>query len=151
MRTSWRRLRAAGGERGAGGQSLELLLLVPAVLVLFAVMVAVGRYQLGTSKIDQAAGAAARAASLQGTAAAAQPAAQSAATASLDGAGITCQNISVIVDTSAFTAGAGPGAAVQVSVTCTVQWSDLSIPGWPGQKTITSTASSPLDLKRIGT
>lgn len=147
----WVRLRGLGGERGAGGESLELLILVPAVLILFAVMVAVGRYQLGTAKIDQAAGAAARAASLQSSAAAAQPAAQTAASASLNGAGVTCQGMSVVVDTSAFSAAAGSGAAVQVSVTCTVQWSDLSIPGWPGDKTITSTASSPVDLKRIGT
>ena len=48
-----------------GGESLELVIIAPLILALFMVIVAVGRYELGSGKIDQAAGAAARAASQQ--------------------------------------------------------------------------------------
>ena len=48
-------------------------------------------------------------------------------------AGITCQDIAVSVDTAGFTAlradrGRNGGGVLQVS------WSDLTIPGWPGEQ-----------------
>lgn len=149
--TSLARLRRRGTERG-GGDSLEAVILAPIVLAIFMIIVAAGRYQLGTGKIDQAAGAAARAASIQFTATAAQPAAAKAAQDSLADAGVSCQDFAVSVDTSAYSIAPTPGAqaSVGVTITCTVDWSDLTIPGWPGSKTITSTADSPLDIRRIG-
>jgi hypothetical protein len=66
-------------------------------------------------------------------------------------AGITCQDIAVSVDNAGFTAAAGSTADVTVTVSCTVSWSDLTIPGWPGSKDIQATAASPLDTRRIGT
>ena len=134
-----------------GGESLELVIIAPLILALFMVIVAVGRYELGSGKIDQAAGAAARAASQQVSAVQAEPAATAAAQSSLANAGITCQNIAVSVDTAGFTAAAGNTADVTVTVSCTVSWSDLTIPGWPGDKDIQASAASPLDTRRIGT
>ena len=134
-----------------GGESLELVILAPLILALFMVIVAVGRYELGSGKIDQAAGAAARAASQQVSAVQAEPAATAAAQSSLASAGVTCQNIAVSVDTSGFTVAAGSTADVTVIVSCTVSWSDLTIPGWPGDKDIQASAASPLDTRRIGT
>jgi Flp pilus assembly protein TadG len=134
-----------------GGESLELVILAPLILALFMVIVAVGRYELGSGKIDQAAGAAARAASQQVSAVQAEPAATTAAQSSLASAGVTCQNIAVSVDTAGFTAAAGNTADVTVTVSCTVSWSDLTIPGWPGNKDIQASAASPLDTRRIDT
>lgn len=151
MRWAWVRLRRRGGQSGAGGESLELLIIAPIVLAIFLAAVAVGRYQLGAGKIDQAAGAGARAASQQLTQGAAQSAALEAAQSALTAAGVTCQGISVAVDTGGYQATAAGSAQVLVTVTCEVSWSDLTIPGWPGSKTITSQAASPLDLKKIGT
>lgn len=145
------RLRRRGREAGVGGESLELVIIAPLILALFMVIVAVGRYELGSGKIDQAAGAAARAASQQVSAVQAQPAAITAAETSLASAGITCQDIAVSVDNAGFTAAAGSTADVTVTVSCTVSWSDLTIPGWPGSKDIQATAASPLDTRRIGT
>ena len=140
------------GERGDGGTSLELLILTPAVLAVFAIIVAAGRYEIGSAKIDQAAAAAARAASIQVAADTARTAADQAATESLAGSGASCRDVTVEVDTSAFTAPPNtPAAQVQVTVSCTVSWSDLTIPGWPGEKTISSTAASPVDTARAGT
>ena len=134
-----------------GGESLELVIIAPLILALFMVIVAVGRYELGSGKIDQAAGAAARAASQQVSAVQAEPAATAAAQSSLASAGVTCQNVAVSVDTAGFTVAAGSTADVTVTVTCTVSWSDLTIPGWPGDKDIQASAASPLDTRRIGT
>ncbi len=151
LTTRLHRLRLRGREAGMGGESLELVIIAPLILALFMVIVAVGRYELGSGKIDQAAGAAARAASQQVSAVQAQPAAISAAETSLASAGITCQDFAVSVDNAGFTAAAGGTADVTVTVTCTVSWSDLTIPGWPGSKDIQATAASPLDTRRIGT
>ena len=145
------RLRRRGPEAGTGGESLELVIVAPLILALFMAIVGVGRYELGSGKIDQAAGAAARAASQQVSAVQAQPAAMAAAQSSLSSAGITCQGIDVAVDTAGFSAPAGAAADVAVTVSCTVSWSDLTIPGWPGSKDIQATATSPLDTRRIGT
>ena len=145
------RLRRRGRESGMGGESLELVILAPLILALFMVIVAVGRFELGSGKIDQAAGAAARAASQQVSAVQAQPAAMAAAETSLASAGITCQDIAVSVDSTGFTAAAGSTADVTVTVSCTVSWSDMAIPGWPGSKDIQASAASPLDTRRIGT
>jgi Flp pilus assembly protein TadG len=133
-----------------GGESLELVILAPLILALFMVIVAAGRYELGSGKIDQAAGAAARAASQQVSAGQAQPAAVAAAETSLASAGLTCQNIVVSVDSAGFATDAGR-TDVTVTVSCTVSWSDLTIPGWPGEKDIQASAASPLDMRRIGT
>ena len=134
-----------------GGESLELVILAPLILALFMVIVAVGRYELGSGKINQAAGAAARAASQQVSAGQAEPAAIAAAQSSLASAGITCQDITVSVDSAGFTAAAGSTADVTVNVSCTVSWSDLTIPGWPGSQDIQASAASPLDTRRVGT
>jgi len=153
VKTRLDRLHLRGREAGMGGESLELVILAPLILALFMVIVAVGRYELGSGKIDQAAGAAARAASQQVSAVQAEPAATAAAQSSLASAGVTCQNIAVSVDTAGFTVAAGSTAdvTVTVTVTCTVSWSDLTIPGWPGDKDIQASAASPLDTRRIGT
>jgi Flp pilus assembly protein TadG len=151
LRSRWARLHLRGREAGMGGESLELVILAPLILALFMVIVAAGRYELGSGKIDQAAGAAARAASQQVSAVQAQPAATAAAESSLASAGITCQDIAVSVDSAGFTAAAGSTADVTVTVSCTVSWSDLTIPGWPGGKDIQASTASPLDTRRVGT
>ena len=145
------RLHRRGRESGAGGESLELVIIAPMIFALFMLIVAVGRYELGSGKIDQAAGAAARAASQQVSAVQAQPAAMAAAESSLTSAGVTCQGIAVSVEDAGFSAAAGSTADVTVTVSCTVSWSDLTIPGWPGTKDIQVSAASPLDTRKIGT
>lgn len=151
LRQRLNRTRAGGRERGAGGEALGLVIGAPIILVIFLIIVAAGRFEMGQSKIDGAAGAAARAASLQTNSVDAQKAAQAAATQSLTGSGVTCQGSGVQINLGGFDAPAAPGAAVVVTVTCEVNWSDLTIPGWPGQKPISSTASSAIDRNRAGT
>jgi Flp pilus assembly protein TadG len=135
-------------ERGAGGESLELVIIAIGLIVVILIGIAAGRASIASGRVDQAAAAGARAASLTRTTAAAEVAATDAAGASLATAGLTCQNMNIDVDTSGFGAPAGEPASVVVRVTCVVEWGDLGIPLWPGSKTYTSSAASPLDIHR---
>lgn len=143
-----RRWRGRGERGSAGGESLEIVLVAPAVLAVLLLSVAAGRYVDGTGSVDQAAAAAARAASLTATASAAEQAATTQAAASLGQAGMSCTGLTVSVDTSGYTAPRGQAATVSVTVACQVPWADLAIPGLPGQRTVTATAASPLDIQR---
>ncbi len=59
-----------------------------------------------------------------------------------------CTSTTITVDAAAFNAPIGNTAQANVTVTCTVNLSDLSIPGVPGSRTITATAGSPVDAYR---
>ncbi|BDO42065.1 TadE/TadG family type IV pilus assembly protein [Cellulomonas sp. NTE-D12] len=135
---------AIGGERGA--VSLELAILVPALLLLLGALVLVGRVETSSSAVEQAARAAARDASIARTPDAARATAMQAAQRELAGSG--CASSNVTVDTAGFTAPVGTDAAIHVQVTCTVSVADLAIPGLPGTRTLTGAATSPLDRYR---
>jgi Flp pilus assembly protein TadG len=139
-------------ERGAGGESLELVIITPAVVLVILVCIALGRFSLGTSKVDQAAQVAARAAALQHDPTTARDAARSEATASLAESGSTCRDLRIVLDDTGFNVPAGAPATVGVTVRCTVDWSDLTLPGWPGTRDVEATATSPLDVtaERLG-
>lgn len=149
--TTLRRLLRRGRESGSGsGASLELLMIAPAFILIVLLVIGGGRYVMGSGKVDQAAGAAARAASLSTSADGATAAATTQAAQSLHDAGITCQKMNVSVDAAGFNQPAGTPASVTVTVSCTVDLSDLSIPGVPGQRTVTATAASPIDVRQEG-
>lgn len=147
LHTRWVTLRARP-QRGAGGESLELIIVAPVLLLIIVLGIAGGRYEIGTGKVDQAASVAARAASQQRDPQAAQRAASEAARSSLAQAGASCENMTVSVDTSGFTVPRGQLGFLTATVSCVVQWSDLSLPGLPGSRTVTSSAVSSLDVNR---
>jgi hypothetical protein len=94
--------------------------------------------------VADAAGDAARAASVARSSSAAVQAAHQQAAASLAGSGVSCSSMSVSVDTSAWQ----PGGAVGVTVTCTAQLGDLGLPVLSGTRTISARAASVIDLYR---
>jgi hypothetical protein len=95
--------------------------------------------------VQQAATAAARTASLANTPAQAQTAAQQEAAADLAQAGISCQSSPPpTVDTSQFYA----GGQVRVTITCVTNLSDLTVVGFPGHKTLSASATAPLEQYR---
>ena len=73
---------------------------------------------------------------------------RSSAASSLHDQDVNCTSTNITVNAAAFNASIGDTAQVNVTVTCTVNLSDLSIPGVPGTRTITATASSPVDAYR---
>ncbi len=143
-------LRQAMSDRGSAAPALELVIITPAIVLIILVGVAAGRTATGQSRVEQAAAAGARAASSQHTPTEAEAEARSVVTTSLRNQGIDCETDTITVDTTGLTAPLGTPAHVTVTVDCTVAWSDLAIPGWPGSHTVTATAASPLDPDREG-
>lgn len=141
---SWAR-RLRGDE---GSAAIEAAIILPVLIMFLCLAIAGGRIVTSGSKIDSAAEDAAREASIHRTAAAAQSAARSAAAESLDDQGISCASTSVNINTSGLSVPVGQVGTVTVTVTCTVNLSDLLLPGVPGAKTLTSTATSVVDQYR---
>lgn len=133
-------------ERGAGGESLELIMVGAIILILISFGIASARYATGSSRVDQAATDAARAASLQRGSFDARVAATDTARATLADAGYDCATFDITVDAAAFDQPQGQPGTIEVTVSCVVEWSDLVVPGVPGRTTLTATATSPLDV-----
>jgi Flp pilus assembly protein TadG len=122
----------------------EVAIAVPVlVAVLLFVGVLVVRGVDARLRLNDAAHEAARAASLTRTPAAATLAARQTATANLSAAGIDCGDLTVAVDTGDFQ----PGGVVTVS--CRLELSDAAaLLAIGDQRTLSSTASSPIDTYR---
>lgn len=116
--------------------------------LVIAFAIAGGRLVSAESSGDQAARAAARAASIEREPAAAQSSARTVAERTLAQQGLSCVSLTVSVDTSQFARPLGAPAAVNTAVVCDVRWSDLGIPGAPGSRTVRATFTSPIDQIR---
>jgi len=131
-----------------GSAVLEAAIGLPAFLLFIGLILFAGRVAIATQAVDSAAAQAARTASLARTQSTAQSTAHSAATSSLAGQHVNCTRTKVSVDTDGFTAPVGQPATVTANVTCVVNLADLAVPGIPGTRTVTATASSPIDTYR---
>lgn len=141
-----RHLATARGDRGS--VTLELAILVPALLLILGAMILAGRGQVAAGAVEQAARSAARDASLARTPDDARTAALRAAERELAAGGVTCSATDVAVDVTGFRAPLGQDAVVRVSVECSVSMDDLAIPGLPGSRTMSAESVSPLDRYR---
>ncbi|EMF26280.1 hypothetical protein H114_24869 [Streptomyces gancidicus BKS 13-15] len=150
MRPVSRVMRRLIGTRGGdeGSVAIEAAIVIPPLIMFVCLAIAGGRIVTSGSKIDAAAEDAAREASIHRTASSAQAAAHAAAAESLDDQGIACASSSVAIDTSGLSVPVGQVGTVTVTVTCTVNLSDLLLPGVPGAKSLTSTATSVVDQYR---
>lgn len=144
MPTTQRRRHRLDIDREAGFASLELVVLTPVLLVMLLLVVGFGRLTHGRQIADQAAAAAARAAALDNDPVHAQEDGQQQAREILTQAGISCHSFTVTVDTSDFVA----GGQASVHVRCVTSLSDLGLVGFPGAKTLTASASAPLEQLR---
>jgi Flp pilus assembly protein TadG len=127
---------------------LELTILTPAILLLLGLVVVAGRIEIANQAIDGASQAAAREASLARTPQAARAAATRAATENLAAHNLHCTGVTVSVDTAGFAVAVGTPAQVTARVTCTLDLGDLSVPGVPGSRSLTSQSVSVLDTYR---
>jgi Flp pilus assembly protein TadG len=149
-----RRLRAGD----AGLASLELVILLPAFIILTLLAGYLGRMNVAHTAVDGAAQDAARAASLQRDLATAETAATAAAKAALDAPDSPCvhgtANATIQQPPNPFAVALGQASNVVVTVTCKVDVSNLAFPGLPipsGQVTVPSTFVSPIDIHRVRT
>lgn len=134
-------------ERGDGAV-LQTAIIGAALLVLLVLFAAAGRMSGAHTPIDNAANNAARAASISRTPGEAHAAAVQAATSTLSGQGSSCPDPSITVDTSGLSAPVGQVGVVRVSISCTVDLSDLHGLPLPGSRTVTADASSVVDAYR---
>ncbi|WP_371648024.1 MULTISPECIES: TadE/TadG family type IV pilus assembly protein [unclassified Streptomyces] len=139
---------ARQGHGDEGSAAIEAAIILPVLIMFLCLAVAGGRIVTSGAKLDAAAQDAAREASIHRTAAAAQSAARSAADESLQDQGIACASTSVSIDTGGLRVPVGQVGTVTVTVTCTVPLAELLLPGLPGAKTLTSTATSVVDQYR---
>lgn len=137
-------MRCRGVEEGS--VTTELVLVTPVLLLLLAFVVLAGRVGGVQQQVIAAADEAARAASLRATAGAGQVAAVEVAEGNLADAGVSCRDVGVGVDTSAF----GRGGHVGVTVTCAVGLDDVAFVGLPGQRRFTATSTEVIDRFRGG-
>ncbi|MGW0628519.1 TadE/TadG family type IV pilus assembly protein [Streptomyces sp. NPDC002758] len=131
-----------------GSAAVEAAIVLPSLIMFLCLAIAGGRLVTSGAKIDSAAEDAAREASIHRTAAAARDAAHTAASESLNDQGITCASVSVAVNTGGVNVPLGQVGTVTVTVNCTVNLSDLLLPGVPGARTLTSRATSVVDQYR---
>jgi len=135
-------------ERGEVEDVPALILLLLTVLVpLTAFLFVLGQYGNAGSMVQAAAFAAARDASLSGTTVDAQTHARDAAAQSLSG-NLRCDDMAVTLDDSGLNTTLGQTGSVSATVTCTVPFLAIRLPGIPLSATITQTATSPIDPYR---
>lgn len=103
-----------------GSAAIETLLMATAAVGLVLVVVAAGRYVDGAAQANDAAYAAARAASLETNSTSGQEAGRRAAAEALAERGKSCQNLHVSLAGSSFQ----PGGEVVAEVSCTVNLLD---------------------------
>jgi Flp pilus assembly protein TadG len=139
---------AGGGSSGveAGTASAELVVLVVPIMLLMAFAVFVGRLGATHQEVTSAARDAARAAAVQGTPGRAQRVAEQAATESLQDRGVSCQALTVAIDTGQFQ----PGGQVTAEVTCQVGLADITGLGMPGSRTVSAASTAVIDSYRGG-
>ena len=134
------------GDRGSA--TLEFVVVAPALLALLGLLVMAGRVAIASNSVESAADEAARSASISRTASGARAAAEDGARRSLAEQDLQCSTVQVNVDTTGFGVPVVLPAQVRATVTCVVRLSDLALPGFPGSRTVTATAVSPLDTYR---
>lgn len=135
-----------GRERGSA--TLEAAIVVPATLLLVAVIIMAGRIALAHQAMGAVAFDTARAASLARNVAAAHSAANEVADHTLASNGLNCSSQSVHLDASGLNTTVGSVGTVNVTVTCTVALSDIAMPGMPQSVTLSASATSPVDPYR---
>ncbi|WP_159942573.1 MULTISPECIES: TadE/TadG family type IV pilus assembly protein [unclassified Nocardiopsis] len=131
-----------------GSSTLELAVLSIGLLLVVSAIIAIGRIQIASHGVEEAARAAAREASIARTAAEARANAIGAATSTLTDQGLTCQGMSVEVDLADFAKAAGARGTVTAHVSCNVLLSDVMLPVLPGRIPITAQIDSPIDTYR---
>jgi len=143
---SWRLGRNDWDDRGS--TTLELVVWAPGLLLMIGLLIVAGRVNSANAAVEQAAVDAARTASSARSAAGARDMAQASAEKTLAAQGLQCTTTTVVLDTSGFGTRPGQSATVTATVTCPVRLSDLSVPGLPGTRTVSHTATSSIDTFR---
>lgn len=123
--------------RDRGSISVEMVLLVPAFVLLFALVVVVGRLQSTRADIEAAAHSAARTVTLSRDRTAATSVAHEATVTRLDVGGSSCRVLDW--DVSSTT------TDVTVSISCQVDLADVAVLPVPGSTTVSASSTEVYD------
>lgn len=135
-------------KRDEGGSvPLEVALVAPAILGLLMLVMFSARVTRSKAEVQNAAAAAARAATLTSNEPDALEAAQEVAEDNLDNADITCDPVVISLGSGTDLT---PGGQVVVSITCTATVSDLALVALPGAYDFTATSTEVIDTFRGG-
>ncbi|MFI9272687.1 TadE/TadG family type IV pilus assembly protein [Kitasatospora sp. NPDC052896] len=139
---------SGGPDPQRGSLAIEAAILVPAILVLFCLVIVIGRLQVVGGTVDEAARTAARSATLDRSTRSAQEVASESAAEVLRARGVVCPDLAVSATPEQLPVGDTTLNAVNVTVTCQVRVSDL-FPLWvPGSETMTGSFTSVIDRYR---
>jgi len=138
--------RTRRSERGSA--TVELTVMVPALVLVLGLIVAGGRIHFARTTVNEAANAAARAASLARSGAEAASSGRAAGEQALATGGLRCTSTAVSVDASAFGVPVGTAATITTTTRCRVSFSGLLLPGLPGSIELTARGASALDTYR---
>ena len=132
-------------ERGDSGP-LETVILVPVLLLAFAVVVLFGRTTTAATDVEHAARVGARAAAAAQSLGGARSRAGAVVSESLASSGLSCVDRSVGVSGSMQ-----PGGRITVTVRCVASLADVTKYGFiPGSRTLIASASEVVDEHRGG-
>lgn len=138
--------RPDAGQRGS--VSVEMAILLPALLLLIVLATVVGRLAVASNAVTIAAHDAARAASVSRDDETARDRAISVARTTLADQGLRCEHLEVVPDTSQFARPVGTPATVEVTIVCDVALRDVAFAGLPGSRQVSATFVSPIDTWR---
>ncbi len=138
------RRRRLSGERGSA--ATEVVILVPLAVLMVGFMILVGRLATTNQDIISASRDAARAASVRQDPSAAISDGTAAAEATLAARGVSCETLTIEIDTTNFQ----PGGQVTANVTCSIGLSDAVGLGIPGAKTVSASSIAVVDSYRGG-
>lgn len=127
---------------------MEFVIVAPAIMLVIGFVVVAGRIVEAREAISNAAQDSSRIASISRTPGAAQSNALTEAYADLRTSDVSCQKLSISVDTSDFATPVGTPATVRVTVTCGLSFTYLGIPGLPGTHTESFSFVSVIDRYR---
>ncbi|MGO1972908.1 MAG: TadE/TadG family type IV pilus assembly protein [Propionibacteriaceae bacterium] len=142
------RVGAAPSRDERGSAAVELVIVVPALIMILGLLITGARIQLARTVVTEAAYSAARAASLARSPALAQQDAMTAAGLALQSGSVTCTSTATTVDLAEFVVPVGQPADVRASVSCTVSLADVVLPGMPGRLVLDADGTAPLDTYR---
>jgi len=127
-----------------GMTAVEFVLVTPVLIVAFLFVVGLSRMAYASQQVEDVAGQAARAASLERNTVVAAARGREMAIQSLGQKGLSCASLDVSIDVSNYE----PGGVVRARVTCTTRLGDVALSGLGGQRTFISEATVPIERYR---